>query len=333
MEETPQQKGGRARAESLTPDARKAIAAKGSAARWGSITPEERATLPRATHSGEREIGALSLPVYNLSDGRRVFSERGFLALIGAKGRGTTGGHRVSQIIRDPLIRVFFSKEILAAIENPIRFISFTDTLVLGFDAEILSKFCFAFMDARKAHVLRTEVQKRYADYCETLVRAYAEMGLAYWIDEATGYQSERARNELHKILERYLADHWAKWAKTFPDEYYEQVFRLRGWKYDPSSIARPGVLGHMTNDIVYSRLAPGVLTALREKNPILSGRRARKHHQWLTTDYGHPKLKEHISNLIFMMRGASNWGGFHRMLQRSAPRLHETPEFDFDDY
>jgi hypothetical protein len=333
MGETPQQRGGRARAERLTPEERSKIASAGGAARWGDMTARERSALPRASHMGERKVDGWVIPLFNLFDGRRLFSERGFLSLIGVRGRGSTGGHRLNAILRDPLLKSFFSLEILVAIENPIRFISPTETLVLGYEAEVLSEFCIGFTKARSAGILITEVQRRYAEYCENLVHAYARMGIEAWIDEATGFQTERKRDALHRILERYLSAHWATWAKTFPDDYYEQVFRLRAWKYDPASLAKPQVLGHITNDIVYSRLAPGVLTALREKNPVVDGRRIRKHHQWLTRDYGHPELKRYIDKLIFLMQGSTSWRSFHAALQRSAPRLHDQGEFDFDDY
>ncbi|MCH7752817.1 MAG: hypothetical protein IH898_11760, partial [Planctomycetes bacterium] len=48
----------------------------------------------------------------------------------------------------------------------------------------------------------------------------------------------------------------------------------------------RPGVVGKYTNDIVYERLAPGVLDELRVRNPTdHKGRRRAKHHQWLSRD------------------------------------------------
>jgi hypothetical protein len=282
---------------------------------------------------GEREVGGWSIPVFNLFDGRRVISERGFLAIIGAKGRGTTGGHRLVAIINDISLKPFFSNDVLVAIGTPIRFLTPSETLAFGYDAEILSEFCLSFSKARSAGVLRTEFQIRYAEYCEDIVRAFARMGIEYWIDEATGYQNDRSRDALHRILERYLAKHWAIWAKTFPDDYYQQIFRLRGWKYDPDSLAKPQVLGHITNDIVYSRLAPGVLAALRQKNPIIDGRRARKHHQWLTRDHGHPELKRLIDNLIFLMQSATSWRNFHTALQRARPRLHDQGEFEFEEY
>jgi hypothetical protein len=329
MTDSPQSKGGKARAKGLTAAQRSEIASRGAKSRW-----DTRDGLPKATHAGEREVGGYAIPVYNLDDQTRVISERGFLAIIGAKGRGSTGGHRLSRILADSTVKSFFSNEILVAIEKPIRFLSLTNTPVLGYPAEILKEFCVSFSKAKNSGALNSEVQRRYAEYCETLLYAFADMGVIGWIDEATGFQRDRSRDALHKILERYIAEHWAKWSKTFPDEFYEQIYRLKDLAYDPDNAQRPGFIGRITTNIVYSRLAPGVLDELLKKNPIMeeTKRRARKHHQWLTRDYGHPKLKEHVNNVTFMMKGNTTWDSFYRHLQRAAPKLHETAEFDFGD-
>ena len=97
--------------------------------------------------------------------------------------------------------------------------------------------------------------------------------------------------------------------------------------------VKRPSVIGTYTNDIVYDRLAPGVLDELRRINPPVSpGRRRHKHFQWLTGDVGHPKLKEHLVGVMALMRAAPNWGAFQRSLQRAYPKLNETLPLPFDD-
>ncbi len=265
---------------------------------------------------------------------RRLRHKTGFLAIIGAKGRGNTGGHRLLRIVSDPIIKSFFSDKVLLAIGRPIAFLSTTNVLTYGYEDEVLHDFCIAFAKAKSARALKTEAQFRYASYCEILLYAFARAGIAAWIDEATGFQKDRARDALHRILEKYIADKWATWSKTFPDEFYENIYRLKGMPYDPDKAQRPGFIGRVTTDIVYARLAPGVLDELQRKNPVFdeTKRRKRKHHQWLTRDFGHPRLKEHISNLTFLMSGATRWDGFYRALQRAAPKLHETAEFDYGD-
>jgi P63C domain len=60
-------------------------------------------------------------------------------------------------------------------------------------------------------------------------------------------------------------------------------------------SINRPQIVGKYTNDILYERLAPGILEELEERNPKdTRGERPVKHHQWLTEDIGHPALERY---------------------------------------
>ena len=104
-------------------------------------------------------------------------------------------------------------------------------------------------------------------------MRALAHVGIIALVDEATGYQDVRARNALNEILEQFIADELRRWTKLFPDEFYRQMFRLRGWEWKVQSIKqRPGVVGNYTNDLVYQRLAPGVLDELRRKDPSQAG-------------------------------------------------------------
>jgi len=47
--------------------------------------------------------------------------------------------------------------------------------------------------------------QKIVADQCEILLRAFAKIGIIALVDEATGYQYERERFELQKILKLFV--------------------------------------------------------------------------------------------------------------------------------
>jgi len=77
---------------------------------------------------------------------------------------------------------------------------------------------------------------------------------------------------------------------------------------------------------ILYDRLAPGLTEELRVKNPVAeSGRRTHKHHQWFNTEKGHPKLKEHISGVIALLRASEDWAAFRRGMDRAFPKFDET--------
>jgi hypothetical protein len=56
-------------------------------------------------------------------------------------------------------------------------------------------------------------------------------------------------------------------YVRTLPAEFYKQIVRLNGWSYE-ENCGMPSVLGHWTNDIVYKRLAPGILDELRKLIP-----------------------------------------------------------------
>ena len=121
----------------------------------------------------------------------------------------------------------------------------------------------------------------------------------------------------------------------TFPLEFYRQIFRLRDWPWHylgtdtkPKKPRTPGIVAHYTKDLVYERLAPGILEELEKRNPMLSsGRRPVHHHRWFTRDIGHPKLKEHVIGVVALMKGATSWTDFYRRLQRAFPKpLEDTP-------
>ncbi|MCL4234413.1 MAG: hypothetical protein KJ042_07835, partial [Deltaproteobacteria bacterium] len=116
-------------------------------------------------------------------------------------------------------------------------------------------------------------------------------------------------------------------------EEFYKQLFRLRGIPYPPTTKNKPGYIGHWTNDIVYNRLTPGLLKKLRELNPRTEmGHRARKHHQYFTEDYGVPELKEHIASVIFLMKSCVSWDDFKRRLERSAPKQGDQIRLPLED-
>ncbi|MDR2925000.1 MAG: P63C domain-containing protein [Azoarcus sp.] len=78
--------------------------------------------------------------------------------------------------------------------------------------------------------------------------------------------QPDRVRDALAKILEAYVAKELQPWIKTFDSEFYEEMCRLYGISYLPEKSNYPSYFGHFTNNIVYSRLAPDILAALKEE-------------------------------------------------------------------
>jgi P63C domain len=162
----------------------------------------------------------------------------------------------------------------------------------------------------------------------------FATVGIIALVDEATGFQEFRTRDALARILERFVAKELRPWIKTFPTEFYRQIYRLNGWDYSEKA-GRPGVIGHWTNNIVYKRLAPGVLDELRRLTPRdEKGRLRNKLFQWLTEDIGHPKLREHLAGVIMLMKYSPDWRIYMERLDREYPQWGSTLMLPFpDDY
>ncbi|HEY7428372.1 MAG TPA: P63C domain-containing protein [Gemmataceae bacterium] len=321
-------KGGKARAEKLTPEEREEIARRAAEARWGT-------DLPQATHGSPDHplrIGDLEIPCYVLGDGRRVLHQRGMVNALGMSrgSSGSTGGDRLAKFAAGDRLKPYVSKELIEVTEKPIRFRTPTNQLAYGYEATVLADLCEAVLAARADDVLQKQ-QEHIAKQCEILVRGFARVGIIALVDEATGYQNYRTRRALEEILEQFIAKELLKWAKMFPDEFYEEMFRLKSWQYRQLSSRRPIQAGKLTNDVVYERLAPGVLEELKRITPRDDkGRLKHRYHQRLTEDVGHPRLREHLKAVIALMRAFDDWSSFYRALNRSLPKQVQMPLLDW---
>lgn len=303
--------GGLARANSLDPERRSEIAKAAAVARWA---PE----MPKATHQGQLDLGELQLDCYVLADGRRLFHKRGMARALGMK---SGGGNVFMRAVSRKGLGSVVPLELREKLENPIVFKPLGGDPAHGYEADTLIEVCDTIIEARNQGKLLSS-QTGLANYAESLIRSVAKVGIVSLIDEATGYQEVRKQGELAKLLSKWIEqEKHRQWTKTFPMEFYEEMFRLKGWDLlDPQS-SRPGVVGTYTNDLVYARLAPGLLNELRDKNPPTpKGYRKQKHHQWLTKDVGHPRLLEHLSAVIALMKASDDWEQFKKMAKRALP-------------
>lgn len=319
-------RGGEARASSLTPERRSEIARKAVLARWDRLRSDD--SLPRAAYgSPDRplKIGNLEIQAYVLDDEKRVLVQTGMLNALGMSHGGSgaktrTGKDRLAKFVSGKYINPFITKELAERTENPIKFRLGSAGVAYGYEATILADICDAVLEARKRGALQKQ-QEHIAEQCEILVRGFARVGIIALVDEATGFQDKRTKDALLKIMEEFIAKELRPWISTFPEDYYKEIFRLNNWPFRAAGGKRPIVVGKWTNDVVYDRLAPGVKKALhdlaeRDEN----GRPKHKLFQRLTKSTGHPRLREHLSAVVALMKASNNWGEFKRMLQRALP-------------
>lgn len=320
--------GGKARAEKLTSEERKDIARHAALARWGK-------SIPSATHMGELPLGDISIPCAVLDDEKhtRVLSRIGFIRAIGRKGKAK-GGRKYDVEFKVPVfltaenLKPFISLDLLEN-STPIMFVPLGGgNPAIGYKAELLPQVCSVFIDADAAGVLQKN-QTPIAQRCRILSRGFGIVGITALIDEATGFQADRARDALAKILEAFIAKELRPWVSTFPADFYQELCRLRGIPYN-GTVKRPRYIGHITNDLVYRRLAPGVLDELRRVTPRDEKGRLKSHlHRRLTEDVGHPKLLQHLGAVTAIMKLAGTWQEFKPMVDKVLPHQTRLPLFD----
>lgn len=322
-----QKKGGAARAEKLSKEERSEIASRAGKARWAA-----EKQIPLATHGSRDQplkIGDAELECYVLENGTRVVSQSGMYRGMGFSRGGARGedeatvvGAEMPRFAVQNWIKPFINSSLSSALSEPILFRLPQGGRAYGYPATAIADFCDAVLEARLAGATGPR-QVGIVQRCEMLVRGFARVGIIALVDEATGYQQERDRDELHRILAAYLSEERLAWAKRFPDEFYRQIYRLKGWKWPVIGRAKPPVLGHITNDIVYDRLPPGVLEALRQRNPVDEDTKRRKwrHHQFLSQDFGQPDLRDHLLQVIAVARVSKTWESFKRNIDEAFPK------------
>ena len=289
------------------------------------------------------ELNGVEIQCYVLENEMRVLSQSRFSNVVGASRGGfaysgaevggnalpekgnsfankkLTRGAKVPRFAAAGNLRPFIDAKLWAQLADPVRFrISSGLEPSYGYMAECLMGICDVFLEARQAGVLRSN-QMPIAQRCEVLMRAFAHAGLVALVDERTGYQKMRLENALAEIAKLYIAVDPRPWVSTFPMKFYLQLCRLHGWPEDYAT-QRPHAVAQITNDVVYSRLAPGVLERLRAENPIVEGKRERKHHQHLTEDVGLGQLKSHLEGVYSLMRSSPTWAEFKSRLETVYP-------------
>ena len=287
--------------------------------------------MTKITHEGQITLHGFEIPCYVTEDGTRLLASRRMQSALKIVEETTKSGGQVSGTRMDR----FFNQKSLQPLFNSIKDRTLLEPIeakfgkrkIIGYNAKILPDICNLMLKGRRQGLIKGSRQIIIAEQCEILLSAFATIGITALIDEATGYQDIRKRDALQKILDAYLSKELSAWAKRFPDDFYQEIFRLKNWDWDFKK--RKPIVGKYTNDIVYDRLAPKLVEELKKKNPKDNkGRRKNHHHRWLTTDIGHPALSQHIYAVTGLMRTCQTWDQFKRLINRAFPKKGDQMDF-----
>lgn len=265
------------------------------------LTPSELVAIPDASRepamptakwAGVLQIGDNELPCFVLDDGRRVISRTGATtSLTGRRGGDLESYITVSAL--DGYLPTDFADNMIGFTIQGVK-----NKTVRGITAESFCDLCTAYVRALEDDALRSDRQREIAAHAGMFLAASAKIGLLALIDEATGYQYDRAEDALRFKLKVFLEDEMRKWEKTFPDQLWTEFGRLTNWKGATNS-QRPKYWGNLVMELIYGYLDRDVAQWLKENAP--KPKTGKNYHQWLSSQYGLKRLTEHIWMLIGM--------------------------------
>lgn len=330
--ESIQSRGGQARAEKLSPDERSRIASEAAKARWATT-----AGLPEATHTGKVNIGAAEIPCAVLDNGIRVLTEHGITTALGSRS-GASKRLKKSSAEAGPLIpiflapqnvREFITPELEDGLLKPITY-RYGRQVFVGYDARVLRAICEVWLDARRAKKLQDQQLDR-AYKAELLIRGLADVAIWALVDEATGYQEERDKGELQRILAAYISPSLLPWSEKFPRDFFREMFRVFGWPWPvgnggayPGPVG-PRYAGKLIRQIIYNNLPPGVLEELEKRNPRdAKWQRKNRMGQLLSEQIGHPHVEKLVAVITTLFEISDNKEDFWRHYRR---KFNKGPE------
>jgi hypothetical protein len=247
--------------------------------------------IPRAKWSGVLQISEdVEVPCFVLNNGLRVISRTGATASLTGKGSGNLESYtRVAAL--KPYLPSGFDDQMIDFVLEGV-----THKQVRGLTAETFLEVCRAYVTALNDNALQTDRQREIAIQAGMFLAACSKVGLIALIDEATGYQYDRAEDALRMKLRIFLEEEMRQWEKTFPDQLWEEFGRLTNWKGATNS-QRPKYWGKLVMELVYGYLDADVADWLRENAP--KPMHGQNYHQWLSSQYGLKRLTEHLWMLI----------------------------------
>lgn len=310
-------KGGRGRASVLTAEERSEIARDAARARWAKAgktvavaappakppvmlptAKDDGGELPYSQFPGTLDMGEVELECHVLNDGRRVLTAREVVRALRGTRSNPPSVHRYLDALPAYRRGMFDSRMM------QFRLPGLPQT-ALGLEATVLIEMCDMYIAADKGGTLKPN-QKNLLAMSWTIMRACAKTGIEALIDEATGYQQVREKRALQVKLQAFIAEDMQKWVKTFPDEFWQELARLEGIRYQARH--RPLRWGNYVLRFVYNAMDPDVAKKLKEMNPNPS--HGNNLHQ-LLRDFGRDRLHQQLGGVIAIMRQCDDMAEF----------------------
>lgn len=313
MDEKPskQSEGGKARAEKLSPEQRKAIAADAAAARWGNKPL-------RATHKGNFvENFGIDVDCYVLNDAQKtaVISQRGMARTLGL----SKGGQDLPRFLKSKAMSKLVGVDLLEKFTQPLTFewlspgVEKPPGVIYGFDVALLIDICRVIIQAETAGVLGKRLD-RVAAQAHIIVNASAKAGIKGLAYALAGYNP--TTDEVIAAFKLYVQEEAKKYESEFPNELYMQWHRL--YEIPVPLRGKPWQFKHLTVRHIYYPLAKsnGKIFQLVKALKAAGGNRQKKLFQFLS-EVGTKALRFHIGRVAEMAEDSADKETYERKITK----------------
>lgn len=253
--------------------------------------------LPRVTHYGPIIIGDINLEAVVLADGNRGYIQKQLAQAIGFSDqfRGAQGRRFLAEItpnalklLKESVVPKVWMPHGGHALFAPVGILT---EIVSG----VVDAGCSGKLHHKQLHILPR---------CMAILKALAKTGEMALIDEATGYQHHRAPDALQELFAKLIRQSATDWERRFHPDFYESIYRLFGWSYDPAK-PKPFIVGKITLEWVYEPVFPvEILAEIKERQG------SEKMHQWLQ-DGGLTLLEKQKDAVMMIARSSLDYRDF----------------------
>lgn len=193
----------------------------------GSGQEPSKEIVQRAIASGTIFGGLVDC--YVLEDKTRVISKRGAVKALTRDAENTEKSGATNPTALGRYLSRLPSKYAHMSTRPTLRFRHQQGGMADGITAEEFYDILVAYSESADIGELTHPAQLRIAANCNRLVRACGKVGIVALVDEATGYQADRAANELRTLVDHYLRETPGEWQILWDKNVVSRLCRLYG--------------------------------------------------------------------------------------------------------
>ena len=255
----------------------------------------------------------IEVPCAIVTDGQDIFRVISKSGLFKSFDRGAHGAIRVPGfpgVIGSKTLASFIDKEEKKLLE-PIYYRfdrNRSGEPEVGYNAEALIVIIKAYIRAEEENVLKAN-QLNALKQAKCILLGLAGERVRDLVDKATGFIGDEESGIVEKFVKKmYLNDKaLTTMNPKFTGEFYQEIFRLHGWKFDKEDVSRPGYVGIFTNKYIYNLVPDFIMEDIRKRNKRDREKdyyyKKNKNYQFLTENTGGKALDEIIDRVTMIMR------------------------------